>query len=149
MSAEEMEVFVICAARHIEPGTAKAFSLMRINEAGESVPFPIVIVRKNAKEFFGYVNKCPHEGLWLNIGSGTFFNEDKKHLRCGRHGAKFEIETGLCVEGPCKTASLEPLAISIIKGDVCMIGIQLVEDDEIPDRIEDHDETMEIMIHPD
>jgi nitrite reductase/ring-hydroxylating ferredoxin subunit len=149
MSSEGMEVFVICAASSIEPGTAKAFSLLRINDAGENRPFPIVIVRKNAKEFFGYVNSCPHEGLWLNIGSGSFFSEDRKFLRCGRHGAQFDIETGLCVDGPCKAASLEPVALAVLEGDVCLCGVSLVEDDGLPDPFAELDETMEIMIHPD
>jgi nitrite reductase/ring-hydroxylating ferredoxin subunit len=150
MSSEDHEVWAICAAHRIEPGTAKAFSLLRINEAGESRPFSIVIVRKNAQEYFGYVNTCPHEGLWLNVGSGAFFDEDRKFLRCGKHGAKFEIETGLCVDGPCKTANLEPVALAVIQGDVCICGVQLVEDDGIPDPFaEVADETMEIMIHPD
>lgn len=149
MSSEDAEVYVICAASSIEPGSAKAFSLLRVNEAGESRPFPIVIVRKNAKEYFGYVNTCPHEGLWLNVGAGTFFDADRKFLRCGRHGAKFEIETGLCVDGPCKEASLQPISLAVIQGDVCLCGVQLVEDDGIPDPFEELDDTMEIMIHPD
>lgn len=149
MSSNGVEVYVICAASSIDPGRARAFSLFRINEAGESGPFPIVVVWKNAKEYFGYVNVCPHEGLWLNIGSGTFFDADNKFLRCGRHGAKFEIETGLCVDGPCKMASLESVALTVIQGDVCLCGVALVEDDGSPGPFDDHDETMEIMIHPD
>ncbi len=150
MSPNNLEVYVICAASSIEPGSAKAFSLFRINEAGESRPFPIVVARKNAKEYFGYVNVCPHEGIWLNVGSGTFFDTDRKSLRCGRHGARFEIDTGICVDGPCQGASLEPVALAVIQGEVCLCGIALVEDDGIPDPFaEELDETMEIMIHPD
>ncbi|HUI22068.1 MAG TPA: Rieske 2Fe-2S domain-containing protein [Methylocella sp.] len=149
MSPKNVEVYVICGANSIEPGDAKAFSLMRINEAGESRPFPIVVVRKNAKEYFGYVNACPHEGIWLNIGAGTFFDADRKFIRCGRHGAKFEIETGSCVEGPCRPASLEPIALAVIQGDVCLCGVDLVEDEGIPDPFaEQQDDTMEITIHP-
>ena len=53
-------VFVICAADSIERSNAKAFSLFRINEAGESRPFPIVVVRTQADDYIGYVNSCPH-----------------------------------------------------------------------------------------
>lgn len=149
MASEEPEVFVICLARSIAPGTAKPFSLSRITETGESRPFPIVIVRIGADTFFGYVNVCPHENAWLNIGSGAFFNEDRTRLQCGRHGALFEIESGVCVEGPCKGASLEPVAVAVIDGEVCLCGITLVEDDGFPDPFEEFDDTMEIMIHPD
>lgn len=149
MSSENIEIYVICSASSIDPGTAKAFSLLRLNEEGETRPFPIVVIRKNGREFFGYVNVCPHEGVWLNIGSGTFFDSDKKFLKCGRHGAKFEVETGLCVDGPCKSANLEPIALTVIQGDVCICGVPLVEDDSSPYPFEDQDDTMEIMIHPD
>ena len=135
MPSEEIEVFVICAADGIERGNARAFSLSRINEAGESRPFPIVIVRTHADDYFGYVNSCPHEGTWLNIGDGEFFSRDRAFLRCGRHGAAFEIDTGLCIDGDCKGKSLEPVALAVIDGEVCICGIALVEEDGCPESV--------------
>lgn len=145
----KVEVFVVCAAESIAPGDAKAFRLARLDEAGESRPFSIVIVRTLADDYFGYVNTCPHEGTWLNIGTGGFFSDDRKFLRCGRHGANFEIATGLCIAGPCAGRNLEPIAIAVIDGEVCLCGLALVEDDQFPDPFEDVEDTMEIMIHPD
>jgi nitrite reductase/ring-hydroxylating ferredoxin subunit len=143
-------VFVICSTRSIERGGAKAFSLSRINdETGEARPFPIVIVRTIKGEFYGYVNSCPHNGIWLNFNAGEFFNEDHTLLKCGRHGAEFEISTGTCIEGPCTGKSLEPLALTVIDGEVCLCGIALVEDSDAPDPFDEPDDTMEIMIHPD
>ncbi len=149
MPGEEPEVFVVCAAENIARGGAKAFSLSRITQAGEGRPFPIVVIRTAADDYIGYMNTCPHEGLWLNIGTGEFFNPERNFLKCGRHGAHFEIETGLCVAGPCKGKSLEPIALAVIDGEVCLCGVALVEDDGFPDPFEDADDTMEIMIHPD
>lgn len=149
MSSEKPELFVICAADSIELGGAKAFSLSRITEQGENRPFPIVIVRTATNDYFSYVNSCPHEGIWLNFGAGEFFTPDRAFLKCGRHGANFEIETGLCVEGPCKGQSLEPIALAIVDGEVCLCGVALVEEDGFPDPFEELDDTMEIMIHPD
>ena len=148
MSSGEIEVFAVCPAEDIERGDAKAFSLSRINETGESRPFPIVIIRTHADDYFGYVNSCPHEGTWLNIGAGEFFSRDRAFLRCGRHGATFEIDTGLCVDGDCRDKSLEPIALAVVDGDVCICGMALVEDDGFPNPFEDLDDTMEIMIHP-
>jgi nitrite reductase/ring-hydroxylating ferredoxin subunit len=146
MPAEDVEVFVICAAGSIEPGGAKAFSLSRIGENEETRPFPIVVVRTHADAYYAYLNVCPHEGTWLNFGAGEFFTADRSFLKCGRHGALFEIDTGLCIGGPCQSKSLEPIALAVIDGDVCLCGIALVEED-FP--LEDFDETMEVMIHPD
>ena len=100
--SEAIELFAVCATEDIERGDAKAFSLSRIGETGESRPFPILIVRTHANGYFGYVNSCPHEGIWLNFGAGNFFTPDRAFLKCGRHGSIFEIETGLCIDGPCK-----------------------------------------------
>ncbi len=149
MSTKDIEVFVVCAADGIEQGGAKPFSLSRINEAGESRPFPIVVVRTGASDYVGYVNACPHQGTWLNFGAGEFFSRDRAFLRCGRHGANFEIDTGLCVDGPCRGKSLQPIALAVIDGDVCLCGIKLVEDDGYSHSFDDPDETMEVMIHPD
>jgi nitrite reductase/ring-hydroxylating ferredoxin subunit len=149
MAAKDLHVYAICATDGLGRGDAQAFSLSRITDSGESRPFPIVIIRTHANGYFGYVNTCPHQGTWLNIGSGEFFSSDRAFLKCGRHGANFEIETGLCVEGPCKGAGLEPVALAVIDGDVCLCGVPLVEDDGMPDPFGDLDDTMEIMIHPD
>jgi nitrite reductase/ring-hydroxylating ferredoxin subunit len=149
MSSAKHEVYVICAASSIAPGEAKAFSLAKAEEAGEGRPFSIVIVRKNGSEFFGYMNVCPHQGVWLNVGDGSFLDVEGRYFQCGRHGAKFEIESGLCVEGACKEAALEPVAVAVIGGDLCLCGVPLVEDDGWPDPFADVDDTMEIMIHPD
>ena len=149
MAPEEIEVFAVCAADAIERGGAKGFSLSRIDETGESRPFPIVVLRTFANDYLGYVNRCPHDGVWLNIGSGEFFSPDRAFLKCGRHGAIFEIDTGSCVDGPCSGQSLEPVALAVIGGDVCLCGVNLVEDSRFPDPFEDADETMDIMIHPD
>ena len=112
MSSEAIELFAVCATEDIERGDAKAFSLSRIDETGESRPFPVLIVRTHANGYFGYVNGCPHEGIWLNFGAGNFFTPDRGFLKCGRHGSIFEIETGLCIDGPCKEKSLEPIALA-------------------------------------
>lgn len=149
MAANDLDVFVVCAADDIERDGARAFSLSRIVETGESKPFPIFIVRTGADDYVGYMNACPHQGVWLNFGAGEFFSRDRAFLRCGRHGANFEIDTGLCVDGPCQGKSLQPVAVAVIDGDVCLCGVKLVEDDGFRQSFDDPDETMEIMIHPD
>jgi nitrite reductase/ring-hydroxylating ferredoxin subunit len=147
VSSSKPEVFVICSADSIGRGDARAFSLSRVMEDGEARPFPIFVVQTESGAYVGYVNTCPHQNTWLNIGDGTFFSNDKTQLRCGRHKATFEIDTGLCVEGDCKGQSLEPIALAVIDGDLCLCGIQLAEDNDMG--FDDLDETMEIMIYPD
>ncbi len=144
---EAAKLFVICAADSIERSNAKAFSLFRINEAGESRPFPIMVIRTHTDNYIGYVNSCPHQGIWLNFGEGNFFTRDRAFLKCGRHGSVFEIDSGLCIDGPCKDRSLEPIALAVVDGEVCLCGVELEESGH-PDPFDDGDDTMEIMIHP-
>ncbi len=90
----DVNVYVICSTQQIEPGAAKAFSLLRVTETKEIRPYSIFVVRTKADQFFGYVNVCPHQGAWLNIGAGSFFSGDGERLRCGRHNAEFDVEFG-------------------------------------------------------
>src|SRR5450755_1813547 len=87
---EAAKVFVICAADSIERSNAKAFSLFRINEAGESRPFPIMVIRTHADDYIGYVNSCPHQGIWLNFGEGNFFTRGSRlsQMRPARFGVR-------------------------------------------------------------
>jgi nitrite reductase/ring-hydroxylating ferredoxin subunit len=142
------EVFVICGESDIARGEAKAFDLAESDGSGGSKPFRIVVARNDKGDFYAYRNACPHQGVWLNIGSGTFLDETGALLKCGRHGAKFAIETGTCLSGECEGAQLEKVAVVLLDGDVCIHGVALLEE-EFPLRHDDDmDETMEITIHP-
>ncbi|VTZ27200.1 conserved hypothetical protein [Methylocella tundrae] len=149
MASNDIDVFVICEAETIAPGAAKAFSLSRINDAGDPETFPIFVIHTAADEYLGYVNACPHKGVLLNKGPGTFFTQDRKLLECGQHGAMFDIDTGLCVDGPCKAQSLEPVALAVIDGDICLCGVKLVEDDGIPNPFEMPDDGPVVLIDSD
>jgi hypothetical protein len=39
----------------------------------------------------------------------------------------------MCVDGPCKGRSLQPIAIAVLDGDICVTGVTLAEDDEDDD----------------
>lgn len=147
MTKKPPAIYTVCPMDGIPIGGAKAFDLARLDDDGEARPFRIFIVREEPTTYRGYVNACPHEGVWLNIGSGDFFDSAAAALRCGKHGALFDVATGLCIEGPCAGASLEPVAVVAINGDVCVAGVKLQEEDD--DRAADPaEETMEITVHP-
>ncbi len=140
------EVFVICSASDIDSGAAKAFDLMHVDDEGTPRPFRILVAKNGSGEFFAYRNSCPHQGAWLNIGAGTFFDESGALLKCGRHGAKFEIETGKCVSGECENGQLQIVPLLVLDGDVCIHSVKLVEEDGLGGHWDDMDETMEITI---
>lgn len=59
-----------------------------------------------------YVNRCPHAGTPLDLWPNEFWTEDGQHLVCSTHGAIFGPDTGICLEGPCPGACLEPLLVA-------------------------------------
>ena len=70
----------------------------------------IVIVQTNGARH-AYINCCPHEAIPLETFPNHFLTEDKKHLMCSGHGARFALDTGRCVHGPCEGEALGRLAV--------------------------------------
>jgi nitrite reductase/ring-hydroxylating ferredoxin subunit len=122
--------YAICALSDIPSQKARGFHLMLVENDGTQRPLPIVVVRWG-KQVFGYVNKCPHDGVNLDWERNQFLDPNGIRLMCGKHGALFELGTGMCVDGPCKGRSLQPVALSVVDGDICITGVMLVEDEEV------------------
>lgn len=119
--------YAICATTDISNRQGKAFSLLREGEDGTLTPWRIFVVRWG-KQVYGYVNRCPHQGVNLDFESNRFIEPFSKTIVCGKHGSQFELETGRCIEGPCLGQSLEPVDVVIIDGDICVTGVTLAED---------------------
>jgi nitrite reductase/ring-hydroxylating ferredoxin subunit len=120
--------YAICSASDIPNRRAKAFQLLQRAPGGHEKAFSIFVVRWGS-QVFAYINRCPHQGVNLDWERNQFLDPSGLRLMCGKHGALFEIGTGRCVEGPCIGEMLEPVAASVIEGDVCISGVDLVEDD--------------------
>jgi nitrite reductase/ring-hydroxylating ferredoxin subunit len=58
-----------------------------------------------------YVNECRHQSTELDWNPGEFFEAERLYLICATHGALYEPDTGLCIDGPCRGASLAAVAI--------------------------------------
>ena len=101
---------LICASADLADGGAG----VRFDLPSGSVAF-VVRYHGIARAF---VNRCPHAGTELDWQEGEFFDETGLYLICSTHGALFEPGTGFCVAGPCRGASLEPLAIRERDGQV-------------------------------
>ena len=77
----------------------------------------IFIVRK-AKQVYAYKNICPHAQAPLEWNPDQFLDEENTAIICAMHGAKFSIEEGECVSGPCNGVGLTSVELSIIDGDI-------------------------------
>ena len=116
--------YIICALNDIPSKRAYGFQLARLDEDGQERPWPIVIVRWG-RQAFGYVNRCPHNGVNLDWERDQFLDAYGTRLMCGKHGALFDIGTGDCIEGPCTGQGLEPIDVQVIDGDICVLGVEL------------------------
>ncbi len=71
-----------------------------------------IVLRRTGDRVQAWLNICPHAGRRLDYAPGQFLL-DQGRLVCAAHGASFELEQGVCVAGPCRGASLAPLAVAV------------------------------------
>lgn len=126
MAMGDSAAYVICSLEEIPSRRARGFQLLRHTDTGDKV-FAIFVVRWGSR-IFGYINQCPHGGVPLDWERNGFLDPTGLRLICGKHGALFEIGTGRCVSGPCQGQALQPVSLVVIDGDVCIEGLDLVED---------------------
>ncbi|MFB9067935.1 Rieske (2Fe-2S) protein [Pseudofulvimonas gallinarii] len=81
----------------------------------------VVVLRRDGR-LHAFRNLCPHAGRFLNWAPGRFLF-DKGRLVCAAHGATFETDSGLCVEGPCRGSSLVPVAVTQLDDDRVRVGV--------------------------
>ena len=110
---------VLCSLEDIPDGEARGFTvdastLGQPGGSGEGAGRPHdLLIARQGRHVFGYVNSCPHVGSPLDWTPDRFMSPDRRHLMCGTHGALFRIEDGLCVAGPCTGKSLRPVALIV------------------------------------
>jgi len=84
-------------------------------------PFRGFIVRQG-DEVYGYRNYCKHVGHPLNFKPDSFLTKDQTMIICASHGALYEIDTGLCVAGPCPGKTLTAVTVEIVDGMIVVEG---------------------------
>lgn len=87
----------LCTLHDVPEGESRGF---------EFGPKSVVAVMRDG-QLYTYLNWCPHLGIELNFMPDEFLDMDRQFITCANHGALFEIETGMCLSGPCQG---EPLA---------------------------------------
>ena len=97
----------LCRLTEIEDGEGKSLELQ---DAGG--PRELVVLR-DGRAVYGYLNACPHLGVPLEMVSDRFMNAAGTHVICRTHGALFEPSTGYCISGPCAGQSLTPVGVAV------------------------------------
>ena len=97
----------ICHLDELADGAARGFDPLA---HGQDTLF---IVRQGSA-LRAFKNDCPHwPGSPMAWRKDAYLTADGAHIACSGHGAKFDINTGLCLSGPCVGESLQALALQI------------------------------------
>ena len=99
----------LCRLDDIQDGTSRGFGPAPGGFIG------LFAIRRGAAAH-AYVNSCPHIGVALDWAPNDFLTRDGAHIVCATHGALFAIDTGLCVQGPCKGDRLEAVPVTLEDG---------------------------------
>ena len=68
--------------------------------------------------WFAYRNECRHIPMPMDWVENRFLTRDGCHIQCATHGARYEVETGLCVDGPPAGERLRRLDVEVRGTDV-------------------------------
>ena len=99
----------LCRPEEIPEGGARGFPPPPGGDYG------LVLIRRGG-EVRAYLNSCPHLGLPLESLPDRFLDREGRHLVCTAHGARFRVEDGFCVSGPCAGDSLERVTLRLEDG---------------------------------
>jgi nitrite reductase/ring-hydroxylating ferredoxin subunit len=80
-----------------------------------------IFIARKGKRIFAYLNWCPHNQVLIDQIPNKFFNANKSYIQCSKHGALFNIDDGLCIEGPCEGEKLKSLDVSIENGIIYLV----------------------------
>jgi len=90
--------------------------MLRVNERLHDV----VIVRQG-RQVFAYLNNCPHTGGPLDWVQDQFLSLDKDYIQCATHAALFRLNDGYCVAGPCAGDRLTTIPVIVDAGEVVVL----------------------------
>lgn len=98
----------LCAGHDVPEGSARGF------DPGQTGRDTMFLVRRAGLRAFR--NSCPH---WRETSMAwrkdAFLNRDATRIVCAAHGAQFDIETGVCLLGPCIGEKLTAIGLTTLE----------------------------------
>ena len=111
------ETSFICTTENLSDPGSYGFE---IDFNGESVEGFVV---QYDGQIFAYRNSCPHTGSPLDWVEHQFLDADGALIQCAVHDARFTIDSGECVFGPCPGESLSKLEIRLENDKIYLAGL--------------------------
>lgn len=104
----------LCALADLPDGGARGF-----DPAGRGRA-TVFAVRRGAQVQL-WADRCPHHGTPLPWRRDAYLNAAGDRIVCAAHGALFELDSGLCVQGPCLGDRLTPVPFTLTEqGDLLL-----------------------------
>ncbi|WP_434658406.1 Rieske (2Fe-2S) protein [Chromobacterium violaceum] len=108
------QALLICGSAELEDGgLGRRFEI----EQTDGGRLPAFVIRYRGQAY-GYVNRCRHIPVELDLQDGNLFDLSGHYLICGMHGARYQPDTGYCTWGPCRGQSLAALDVFEENGQV-------------------------------
>lgn len=105
----------LCRLDEIEPGGSRGVA----HDGGTGLA--TVFLVRQGDDLRAYRNQCPHTGVAMDWQPHRFLDADGAFIICAVHGARFRIDDGACISGPCAGDALQPVAVEIIEGEVYLV----------------------------
>lgn len=106
---------VLCRLDDLPDGGALGFDP---EACGQSTVFAV----RRGEGLRVYADRCPHHGTPMAWRRDAYLNAAGDRIVCAAHGALFEIDSGLCVLGPCLGDHLQALPWKISGGEVVLLA---------------------------
>jgi nitrite reductase/ring-hydroxylating ferredoxin subunit len=103
----------LCRLDELAPGSARGFDPDGVGED------TLIVVRRPGGVRV-YRNECPHQGARLEYRKDSFLSPDGTHVICYAHGARFDADSGYCVQGACYGQSLTSVPFAIFDDWICV-----------------------------
>lgn len=116
MAESQLTEVTVCRFDELSDPGCREFRI-----GGGDWPFKGFVVRLG-DDVYAYQNFCVHVGHPLNWQPDRFLTEDGTQIICSSHGAVYEIDSGICVEGPCVGKALRRVNVEIRDGEVVVEG---------------------------
>jgi nitrite reductase/ring-hydroxylating ferredoxin subunit len=96
----------LCALAELPDGGARGFDPLA---RGRDTVFAV----RQGESPRVWADRCPHHGTPMPWRKDAYLNAAGDRIVCAAHGALFEIDSGLCVQGPCLGDRLRPVPFTL------------------------------------
>ena len=111
---KKLDLKTLCSLSEFEDLSSKSFKVKIKRKSTD-----IFVIRKD-DHVYAYQNVCPHAQAPLEWNPDEFLDEKKETIICALHGARFSIEKGDCLGGPCEGVGLTAVAVDVFEGNVVL-----------------------------